>query len=157
MQAAGALSDVTFFPDGTRVAASTFSNGIVVWDVATRDVLLRFGEGASDVAISPDGGLIAADVDLVIDNQPLGRIALWDAATGRGVGLPFVAHDDFTTSVAFSPDGSALYSLGAGTLLRTDMRSTTWIELACERVNRSLTQDEWAVFLSGEEYNATCG
>ena len=109
------------------------------------------------MAFSPDGGLIAADVDVVVDNVPFGRVALWDAATGQSVGLPFAAHDDFTSDVAFSPDGSALYSLGGGTLLRTDMRPATWIELACNRVNRSLTPDEWAVFLPGEEYTATCG
>ena len=157
IQAAGSMSDVTFSPDGTRVAASTFSNGIVVWDVATQDILVRFGGGSSNVAFSSDGGLIAADVDVVVDNVPLGRVALWDAATGRGVGLPFAAHDDFTADVEFSPDGSALYSLGGGTLLRTDMRTTTWIDLACKRVNRNLTPDEWAVFLPGEEYRATCG
>lgn len=157
VQAAGFISDVAFSPDGARVAASSVSTeGISVWDVATQDLLLRFGEGSGSIAFSPNGALIAAAFARVVDNSPFGEVFLWDAATGRSVGLPFAAHDGFTVDVAFSPDGSMFYSLGGGTLLRTDMRPATWIELACQRVHRHLTQDEWAVFLPGEEYNATC-
>jgi RNA polymerase sigma factor (sigma-70 family) len=65
------------------------------------------GNGLNDAAYSPDGKILATAGEI-------GRIHLWDAATGKGIA---VLEGDKTTSflsLAFSPDGKTLASGGVG-------------------------------------------
>ncbi|MFD8518764.1 TIR domain-containing protein [Streptomyces capillispiralis] len=55
------------------------------------------------VAFSPDGETIASGGDD-------GMVRLWDAATQRQIGAPFIGHNRGVTSVAFGPGGRTLVS-----------------------------------------------
>ncbi|MGR6966276.1 nSTAND1 domain-containing NTPase [Geodermatophilus sp. URMC 61] len=60
---------------------------------------------AFDVALSPDGALVAtAGAD--------GTVRLWEAATGQPRGAPLTGHTDAVTTVAYSPDGALVASAG---------------------------------------------
>src|SRR5262245_38898529 len=77
---------------------------------------------AFNVAFSPDGRLLAS-MDFLAAS-----IKLWEVSTGRELFLINLGTGNLTASVAnspfvFSPDGSSLFSVSAGTLKQWDTRS----------------------------------
>jgi WD40 repeat protein len=77
---------------------------------------------AFNLAFSPDGRLLAS-MDFIA-----GSIKLWEVSTWRELFLINLGTRSLTASVAnspfvFSPDGSSLFSVSAGTLKQWDMRS----------------------------------
>jgi WD40 repeat protein len=122
---AGAWNDSSFLPKGginIQGVEMTAKQGylVLLWDVATGKEVRRFAglkDNIKSVAFSPDGRILAAA-------SRDGRIALWEASTGKEV-LYIMAHpnpDDaaFSTSpcVAFSPDGKTLVSASTDKTIR---------------------------------------
>jgi WD40 repeat protein/serine/threonine protein kinase/tetratricopeptide (TPR) repeat protein len=98
------VSDVSFSPDGRRLAATTWPRGpegwVWLWDATTGRQIIppikSVGSGPS--TFSPDGGRILT---------PSGDTArVWDVATGRPVSPP-LRHNSLVlvSPGAFSPDG----------------------------------------------------
>jgi len=68
-----------------------------------------------------------------------------------------IGHSDSVQSLAFTSGGKTLISSsydGSAILWNLDYES--WRELACNIVNRNLTQEEWEVYLPNEPYRETC-
>ena len=134
--------DVAFGPDKRAVTAS-WDGTAKIWDLATGRELatLRGHTGAVlGVAVSPDGEIIAtASHD--------GTAKLWDTATGREV-LTLYGHELIVHSVAFSLDGRLLATASAdGTVALHLLPIGELVELAEERVTRSLTDEECRQYL----------
>jgi WD40 repeat protein len=112
----GAVYSAAFFPGGARVATSGDDGRIIVWDVGTGQ-LLRSTHGAggtvSDVAVSPDGRLLAS----CTDSGEGSKVQLLDARTLRPR-RTLAAQEDGVFEVVFSPDGRLLASGGRDHIVR---------------------------------------
>lgn len=105
------VKDVTFSPDGIRIASAGDDGTIKLWDVVTGEVLQTLvgpSERVFSVAFSPDGTAIAAA-------NSDGTITLWDATTGD-VLRKCDGHSDSVFCVAFSPDGTRIASADGATI-----------------------------------------
>jgi WD40 repeat protein len=101
-----------FSPDGRELAVSG-EESLVLLSVTTRQVLrmlpLAGGVPVVAVAFSPNGRLLAAGGES-------GEISLWNAATGRPVGVPISGDIGKVNGLAFAPNSSTLASAdGNGT------------------------------------------
>lgn len=104
----------SFSPDGTRVAASTFS-GLQVWNYTSDtaelvsleedQAVLTIPDGGPGI-FSPDGNLLAAPSFAIASGN---AIKIWDANTGQEL-LTLSGHTDWLAGMAFSPDGKRLAS-----------------------------------------------
>jgi len=108
----GRATALKFSPDGTRLAALSFPDEFVVWEVDQLTVVHRIG-GARPMGshmgsfdFSPDGkAVVVGDADR--------RLRVIDLASGdTNVNIP-EAHPEPITAVAWSPDGSVIAS-GSG-------------------------------------------
>jgi len=93
-------------PDAGVVVTGGKENQVRIWDLETgqpRGDLLGLPRGASSVAVSPDGQLIAAGGGLTKE------ILLWDRQTGAEV-RRLGSTETCTDSLAFSDDGALLAS-----------------------------------------------
>lgn len=116
---ASPVLSLAFAPDGAALFSTSRDKALWVWDLSGATVAGTpheqqvFGEGGSNMAVSPDGTLLASD-----DSE--GSLVLRDAATGEvRQTLPGSSR---VTGVAFSPDGMTLASIGLdGTLTLWDV------------------------------------
>jgi|GEM_PF-3954100 len=109
--------DIVFIGDGAQFAVND-GTSVQIIDTATIEIVNTLTtdatpEQSSDVAISPDGTLIAAAFSDVFAGA--GGISVWDVASGE------IVFDNFdilaTNSIAFSADGTQLVAGGQeGTL-----------------------------------------
>jgi WD40 repeat protein len=96
-----------FSPDGTLLAAGGLSGTVRLWDVESGQIAntLEYGDesGVHDLAFSPDGRFLAT-------GGTVPTVRLWDVTTGEVVRT--LRLQDGLFSVAFSPDGTILASVG---------------------------------------------
>ena len=96
------VGQISFSPDGQRLAAANMDGVSKVWDLAAQEELLTLppdGMPAKAIAYSPNGRFLATGGDE-------GVVTLWDANEGRQLfttNLGGIIH-----SVTFSPDGSSV-------------------------------------------------
>jgi WD40 repeat protein len=95
----GPMEPVTFLPDGRTVIGIGEGSAIGVWNVADGRLLRTISVSGSDLALSPDGTLIAVAASSVIK-----LVRFSDGAIVRSITWPA----DFVQSVAFSPDGAVV-------------------------------------------------
>ena len=105
----GAITDIQYSPDGTRLAVATYI-GVWLYDAHTRTelALLKHGQdqGATSLAFSRDG------TTLVTGNWD-NTISLWDVQTGqRRTTMTLGDAEDEVWAFVVSPDGDTLISAG---------------------------------------------
>ena len=114
----GLANTVAFRPEAGQVALGFSDGSVNVWDVNSGARLAAlvpvvencYPNGIESIAWSPDGALIASG-----DSQ--GELRLWDAAEQRVVAV-LLDHADWITDLAFSRDGSQLFSVSWDGIIR---------------------------------------
>ena len=108
---------MAFSPDGKSLAAGAGGNSqgyytsackVTLWNVKSGDQLTSFTgneNGVADVAISPDGSIIAS-------GGHDSTVRLWDIATGKSIAT-LRGHRHAVMSIAISPNGRFVAS-GSG-------------------------------------------
>jgi WD40 repeat protein len=115
---------VAFSPDGNFALSGSLDKTVRLWDVATGKELRSFGTHTGmvrSVAFSPDGrfalsgscGEFDAKVKLLCIK---GAAKLWDVTTGQEL-RSFSKHKGYVSSIAFSPDGRSVLSVGPDNLM----------------------------------------
>jgi WD40 repeat protein len=103
IQEASGFFSVAFSPDGTRLAGTSPDRSVMVWDVASGELIARLeghgGRRVLNLRFSPDGSRIASASD---DRT----VRVWDLASKAEIAR-FEGEFAFW-SVAFSPDGRRL-------------------------------------------------
>ncbi len=118
----GNIACVAFAPNGRRLASSNGTGTIALWDTTTWKQILTISvpvsrtPGVHAMGFSPDATtLVSGDNDMCV--------ILWNVATGRMRSM-LGFHLAPVTSVAFSPNGKTVASLGVvGTLQLWDVPS----------------------------------
>jgi WD40 repeat protein/transcriptional regulator with XRE-family HTH domain len=102
------IADISYSPDGTKIAAASQDGIVRIYDSATAKILIEFNAnpgGIEQIAFSPDGGHLA----IANDNGDI----IYDTATGKII-LTLAGHGDGIRSsgIAFSPDGKRIATTG---------------------------------------------
>jgi WD40 repeat protein len=165
------ISSLLFSPDSSLIAiANNFINGcpsnmikcenvVEIREVATGQVVNhRTSKGLIiALAFSPDGNWIASGGSSGGMGMLEGRLYVWNPRTGEEIAsIPF--WEPWTA--AFSPDNRWLavggyekskFNVKIYPLLVEDMLS-----VACSRLTRNFTQQEWQQYLGDEPYRKSC-
>jgi DNA-binding beta-propeller fold protein YncE len=163
-----AVTALDISPDGRTLAVGTPSGTVRQFAIATQrpfgPALRGLGFEVDGVAYSRDGSTLAATT------VGLGTTRLWDAATGTPIGdeltpgrVPFTERTfgidhRYPSQPAFSPDGQTLFTpVVDGSVVRWDLRPSSWVDAACRLAGRNLTEAEWRQHLGDQQYRKTCG
>jgi WD40 repeat protein/Flp pilus assembly protein TadD len=103
------VSCAAFSPDGKLLAAGFQFEFVMVWEVATGKLKLKFAQRPAStevlaVAFSPDSKSLAVGTDV-------GAVAVWDVDSGQRI-ADCRGHTNHVWALAFSPDGSMLATGG---------------------------------------------
>lgn len=107
----GYVTSIAFAPDG-RIAVSAGSDGmIVLWDIATGQVLKRWRGHTRSTVVTTDGSTI-------VSGGWDGRLSVWDLATGERLHT-WPQPQRYIEAVATTPDGARI-AVGHGGILPSE-------------------------------------
>lgn len=154
---------ILFAPDGKHIVTANWNHGdpsdrsVRIWDSENqREIgrlqLLEIEKNGSvdssqtQLAFTKDGRYLA------FENQ--GALRIWDMLTLREAERWM---GQYTTQLAFSPDGKSLLSVHGATASMQPWGPTAIIAEACDRLSRNLNMEvEWPQYLGDEPYRKTC-
>jgi WD40 repeat protein/DNA-binding XRE family transcriptional regulator len=137
------LYGVAVSPDGGLLAVSDQDGNIILWNLDTGEkinTLTGHAGLAARVVFNHDGSLLAS-----ASHDRLAKV--WDVKSGEETASLY-GNTSNVYGVAFSPDGQRLVTAGAdGTLRIYTLDLDRLVDLARERLMRTLTQEECRKFL----------
>ncbi len=152
----GDVWDLSFSPDGTKLAAVRNGGALTVLDTATwrpvHEPATMHAAPADDVEWLPDSNtVVTAGFDEVVSlydvRRDLVRAQPLPASDVRGEGHTFLMPEPSDELVVLSEDGSGR---------RYPLDPARWLARACDVAGRDLTQVEWDRYLPGRPYEPVC-
>ena len=146
---------IAFTPDGKLFATGGGTGFVKFWDART-------GQPAGRPALAVAGWVQSIDFDrtgrLMVTAGTDGTTRLFDVKARAQLGTPLPGLDNVGANAAFTPDGSAVVSVyeRTGAAFMHDLRPTAWQTRACSVAGRTLTRDEWALYLPDRKFNPAC-
>jgi WD40 repeat protein len=147
------VNGVAFSPDGKIIASASDDQTVILWDAETKEIIGKPIKGHTKwvraVAFSPDGKTLAsASYDKTVRFLDVKtRLAAAKPLIGRSAAL----------SVAFSPDNNKIAVGSKDNRVRVwNINPQSWVNIACNKVGRNLTQTEWNHYFPDEAYQKTC-
>lgn len=120
--------------------------GVVDPDTATFTPIAGAGGLIYGAAFSPDGSLIAvASLEEGLQLFDADALTPLGIAVDLGLRDPGVAPD-----VRWTEDGSGVWVATGRGPIRIAASPDRWVDVACDIINRELTREEWATFVSAE-------
>lgn len=153
------ILDLAFSPDGSQFASSSRDGTVLLWDMATNEILHELAahiEGVQTLAFSPDGAMLAT-------GSRDQTIILWNTTTGERVGDAFAEHQNWVLDVAFSPDGEILASAsGDQMIMLWDVKQRVRLgqpfdEGHTDWINQVIFSPDGEILYSGGRDNALIG
>jgi len=137
---------VTFGPDETAALSASSDGSLILWDIATGQVIHRYlghDNAVWDLDVSPDGRYLLSGSDDA-------TLTLWDFETGEEL-RRFSGHTASVWNVVFSPDSQTAFSVSLdGALIQWQVADQPLDELIewtyANRYVRQLTCDERAQY-----------
>jgi WD40 repeat protein len=129
----GEVIDVTFSPDGQRLASTSDDQSVRVWEVKTGREIFTLRGADHWAAYSPDGKHLAT-------GNWDGTVKVWDALQGQGPRI-FGRHHSLWSQITFSPDGYRLAEVSNGWTNDRPRGGVKIWEVATARELRDLAAD----------------
>ncbi len=169
-----AVVALAFTPDGSRLASAGEDRAILLWATADftntdsapqpiADPLAGHERRINALAFSPDGRILASGSNGSVSTAgDVGGdddiIILWDMGRLEPLGPALRTRHGRVLALAFSPDGRWLASGGQdGAVLLWAVSPSDWGVLACGRINRDVTGEEWVRYVGLGERRPLCG
>ncbi len=127
-------------PDGKTLITVTEAKTIKVWDPLSGAEVARLEDRSVSwycVAASRDGKYLATGGGEINQNEAVGQVTLWDAASHKSLGKVQLAKGHSVMSVAFTPDGR---TLAAGS---TDGTVALWQVAGLKPIGTLEKHDDW--------------
>jgi WD40 repeat protein len=140
---------MTLGPDGSIVAAADADGAVRVVSMADGAVLQRFTHPGLVRALDIDGTSARL---LVAGEDRSARV--WDLSSGEE--LSVLKEMRAVTSAQFSPDGRFVVTLTADGVRLQPWDPDVLLRLACDRVGRDLTPEEWRQYIPEKEQVPVC-
>jgi competence ComEA-like helix-hairpin-helix protein len=151
---------LAFSPDGAILASGNLDGTIILWDIASRQIIRQLRTknfyDVVSLAFSPDGKILAfSGCGQRWEPCPQDEIILWSLTNGQPIGRPF-ASQFWAWELTFNHDGKILASVSENGITLWDVDPQGWIDDSCKRVGRNFSRAEWAQYFPNEQYRATC-
>jgi hypothetical protein len=152
------VTDLAFSPDGATLAIT--GGTTVLWDVGAGQARASM-RGGDSISFSPDGKVVAVrdstGVQLVdvVWAQTIGPKLPAGSAGGVGSEPPLFV--DGGRKLVITTMSGVVYEGGAVPVVRWDLDPESWVRSACAIANRSMTEDEWRLYMGDRPYRETCG
>lgn len=154
------VKNLFFTPDGRWLVAVNnclkkpqCENAVYIWEAKTGKLAsqLVHNQIITAIAISPDGRFLASGES--------GKLLIWETSTGKAVSLINYAGEPWTAK--FGP-GNRWVAVGGypdegeSYVTTFPVQADDLIDLACARLSRNLTYEEWQQYFGDEPYQRTC-
>ncbi|MEL7155079.1 MAG: protein kinase [Actinomycetota bacterium] len=118
--------------------------------VATVDPGTGRSSGVIDVGRPIRAASFGRDAATVVIVEESGRVGLWEVASGGEIGVLFAGDAELRGAPTLSADRSHVW-IGLGAFLYSfPLDPDRWVEVACSRRSRELSDEEWTALVPGD-------